>query len=136
MMEAPPTNALQKAQAKSFQSLHFGIRLIERLDTWRRAWPNTEASITMPCAPKTRGPKVSHDDAKYFLTLFLDGMLQIPHEVDLNALFFLTTLFNFVHHWQLWILPSIKRIHPEGHALIMVSSKKKKNSCNESKLSS
>jgi hypothetical protein len=83
-------------------------------------WPN-QAPMTLPCQAMEGSP-ASHADIKYLVHLFLTGALQIPHQVDLNSLFFLTTRFNFIHHWQLWILPSLERIHPEGHSLLMVDT--------------
>lgn len=83
-------------------------------------WPN-QTPMDLPCQT-TEGSLASHADAKHLVDLFLTGVLQIPHQVDLNSLFFLTTRFNFIHHWQLWIRPSLERIHPEGHSVSKVDT--------------
>lgn len=121
LLEAPPKTDLEKAQAGSFQSFHLANRLIQQLDSWRMAWPD-QTSMNLPCLTTTQGSPPSRNDTQLFFTFFLNGSLQIPHEVDLNALFFLTSQFNFAHHWALWILPCLTLMCSQDSSLLTVNT--------------
>ena len=61
-----------------------------------------------PCRPAGR-PTATVDDAAELMRLFEEQVIRIPAQVDLYSLFFLLSEFNFSHHWDLWMLPSLRR---------------------------
>jgi hypothetical protein len=101
---------LEEAKAATFQSFHISTRLICVLDIWRAKWSVTEPPVPLFSRCHSVGPPdATVHDAVQLMHLFEKEVIIIPAKVDLYSLFFLLSEFNFSHHWDLWILPSLKR---------------------------
>jgi hypothetical protein len=81
---------------------------MELLYQWQKNWENPMETITDGCQQSDRIYR-QHlpDDVDLLLTNFEKEFIHIPHDTDLHSLFFLTSQYNFRHHWWLWIRPQI-----------------------------
>jgi hypothetical protein len=99
---------VDKIWAAKFLSFHFHIQLMELLYQWQENWETPMKTITIGCKPRDTTYKPhSAEDIELLFKSFENESIHIPHDTDLHSLFFLTTQYNFHHHWSLWIRPQI-----------------------------
>jgi hypothetical protein len=100
--------------AATFQSYHISTRLVCVLDIWRvKCDVDVPGVPPMPMFSRCRPGGTLHStvkDAMELMHLFEAEVINVPAQVDLYSLFFLLSEYNFSHHWDLWMLPSLKRV--------------------------